>query len=97
MTGKNDAERRRVSDFAEEGVSDSDIRLFLAELDGAIPEVQRFPKGSTVARILAEAGVFPSIGQAKANGHDRPVPPGLTILRIGKNKREIAILSRIDD
>ena len=46
----------------------------------------------TMANIAVEMGLFPSVGQARKNGWDKPIPHGLTSLhRLGKMKKSLHI------
>jgi hypothetical protein len=47
-----------------------------------------------MAHILHEAGIFPSVSQARKNGWNKPIPEGFTMLTIGKKakRKDIFIL-----
>lgn len=38
----------------------------------------------TMAHIMAKIGFFKSVGDARKNGWDKPIPPGFTSLTVGK-------------
>jgi hypothetical protein len=41
-----------------------------------------------MAHILFEAGIFPSVSQARKNGWNKPIPEGFTILTVGKKAKK---------
>lgn len=47
---------------------------------------------STMAHLLAQLGLFPSVGQAKKNGWDTEIPYGFTDIVVGKLKTRVTIL-----
>ena len=55
--------------------------------EGPLPPVRRIASadfvGKTMAHVMAEVGFFPSVGQARKNGWDRPVETGR--FKVGKN------------
>lgn len=52
----------------------------------------------TMAHIAVEMGLFPSVGQARKNGWDGPIPHGLTEQRrIGKMKKCMHIHNPSDE
>jgi len=52
----------------------------------------------TMAHIAVEMELFPSIGQAKKNGWDKPIPQGFTEQRrIGKMKKSMFIHNPSDN
>ena len=42
----------------------------------------------TMAHVIHATGLFPSIGQARKNGWNNPIPEGFTILTVGKKARK---------
>jgi hypothetical protein len=51
-----------------------------------------------MANIAVEIGLFPSVGQAKKNGWDKPIPHGLTSMsRLGKMKKSLHIWNPSDN
>jgi hypothetical protein len=42
----------------------------------------------SMANILAAAGIFKSVSQARKQGEHKPIPEGFTILERGKNQRK---------
>ena len=49
-------------------------------------------RDETMLDILVGAGIFPSKGQARKNGHKAEIPDGITEIIIGKRKTRIYIL-----
>jgi len=47
----------------------------------------------TMANIVCEAKIFPSLSQARKNGYDKKIPDGFTDIKIGKLKHRIVILN----
>ena len=47
--------------------------------------------GWLMAHLLKEAGIFPSVNEARKNGWNKPIPEGFTDLFIGKRKIRITI------
>lgn len=45
----------------------------------------------TMAHIMKEAGIFPSVSQARKNGWDKPIPNGFNIFTVGKKRKEIFV------
>lgn len=44
-----------------------------------------------MAHVMHQAGIFPSISQARKNGWNKPIPEGFNHFVVGKLKREIFI------
>ena len=54
--------------------------------------LEQLPEGmTTMAQLLAHIGKFKSIGEAKKNGWDKPIPTGWNEFNIGKGKNRIDI------
>jgi hypothetical protein len=52
----------------------------------------------TMANIAVEMGLFPSVGQAKKNGWDKPIPEGFTEKnKLGKMKKSLFIHNPCDE
>lgn len=49
----------------------------------------------SMAHVMAQIGLFPSVSQARKNGWNKPIPDGFTDFRSGKNKVRITILKEI--
>jgi hypothetical protein len=48
-----------------------------------------------LAHIMHLAGVFPSVGIARKNGWNKPIPEGFSEFTVGKNKKKVWILNEI--
>ena len=48
-----------------------------------------FPDNAMLAHVMKKAGLFPSVGQAKKNGWDKPIEKGSWT--VGKNKTKVVI------
>lgn len=81
-------------DFVLKNTSENDRGLFLGPIssDQDIVEVDSFDS-MLMAHLVAQAGIFPSVGQARKNGWNKPVPKGFTTLIIGKGKSKVTILN----
>jgi hypothetical protein len=55
--------------------------------------VHAFRPCASMAHLMVLAGVFASAGEAKRNGWAKPVPPGFTLLTVGKRRLEITIIN----
>ncbi len=86
-------------DFIKSGTDEKDIDLFL---NSNIPELnnvdqdRRFFENSEnllLAHFVAQAGIFPSVTQARKNGWNKEVPKGFSQFVIGKMKSMITILN----
>jgi hypothetical protein len=52
----------------------------------------------TMANIAVEMGLFPSVGQAKKNGWDNPIPEGFTTKnKLGKMRKSLNIHNPCDE
>jgi len=78
--------------FVSDNVSDVDKELFFGPLDGT-EEFIVLQTNWIMANVMHAAGLFPSAGQARKNGWNKPIPDGWTDLIKGKLKREITILN----
>jgi len=80
--------------FITPNVSDEDLELFF----GPDPKSEEFvviEDHWTMANILVNANIFPSISQARKCGENKPIPPGFTIITRGKkkNRKELVIFN----
>ena len=50
-----------------------------------------------MAHVMHAAGVFPSVGIARKNGWNKPIPEGFSEFTVGKTKKKIWILNEIKD
>ena len=79
--------------FVAPEISGDDRSLFLGPFeacDGPFIEIE--PQW-TMAHIMTGAGVFPSVGQARKNGWDKPIPAGYSEHTVGKRRVRIFILT----
>jgi len=61
-------------------------------------EFQYFTDGEkTLAHLMHRAGLFPSIGQARNNGWNKPIPLGFSQFFVGKKKFGVFILNQHPD
>lgn len=79
--------------FIHKDLPDSDRDLFF----GPLTENDKFivfDDGVIMAHLIAQIGLFTSIGQARKNGWDKPIPIGYTDLIVGKKKIYVTILNK---
>ena len=78
--------------FLHPKVSDKDIELF-----GFTDAPNCFHKEdvSIIAHVMHMAGIFPSVGIARKNGWDKPIPPNMSEFTVGKAKKKVWILNEI--
>lgn len=50
-----------------------------------------------MAHIMHNAGIFPSVGIARKNGWNKPIPDGFSEFTVGKKKKKVWILNEIKD
>lgn len=81
--------------FISEDVGNTDKDLFFGPLDGTEQWII-VQHGWTMANIAVEAGIFPSLSQARKNGMGDSIPLGWSTLAKGKakNRKEIFILHK---
>jgi hypothetical protein len=46
-----------------------------------------------LAHVMFAAGLFQSVGEARRNGWDRPIPAGFAEFKVGKHRKSVAILN----
>lgn len=71
-----------------------DIHLFLGPIEA--DQEQSFFESKetlTLAHFMAEAGIFPSVSQARKNGWNKEVPKGFNQFIVGKKRSMITILN----
>jgi hypothetical protein len=49
-----------------------------------------------MAHIMWRSGIFKSIGEARKNGWNKPIPPGFTDLTVTKHKVRICIMNKFE-
>jgi len=42
-----------------------------------------------MAHLMNQAGIFPSVSQARKNGWNKPIPEGFNIFTVGKKRKQI--------
>jgi len=50
-----------------------------------------------LAHVMHAAGLFPSVSEARRNGWDKPIPPGLSDFTVGRGKKKVWILNDFND
>lgn len=88
---------RTEFNFIGENVSDADAELFMGPFDKTDGPVIRFPESWSMSHIMHAAGIFKSVGEAKRNGWDKPIPNGFQHLVVSKRKVSIFVLSTLED
>ncbi len=68
---------------------EKDRDLFFGPLDGE--EFINIEEKDIMAHLMAKAGIFNSVSDARRNGWDKPIPSGFSDLRVGKKKTRITI------
>ncbi len=65
--------------------------------DGSPPggyKFETFDDSAIMAHLVAKAGAFKSVGDARRNGWDKPIPEGYSDHTIGKRKIQVNILNK---
>lgn len=71
--------------FIEKNTSKNDLELFFGSDETFIIIQDHW----TMANIMKEAGIFPSVTQARKNGWNKPIPEGFQEFIVGKKKKKI--------
>ena len=50
-----------------------------------------------MAHVMHMAGIFPSVGIARKNGWNKPIPEGFSEFTVGKSRKKVWILNEIKD
>ena len=80
--------------FIKLGTKESDLDLFFGPLPKKPSDVTEDDTFHIIedhwimAHILHKAGTFPSVGQARKNGWNKPIPEGFTFITVGKKARK---------
>jgi hypothetical protein len=79
--------------FVANNISDQDKDLFFGPIDFEDTFIIIEPHW-IMAHILHQAGIFPSVSQARKQGWNKPIPEGFTMLTVGKRakKKDLFIL-----
>ena len=80
--------------FLHPKVSDKDIELF-GFTDA--PNCFHIEDVWIMAHVMHMAGVFPSVGIARKQGWNKPIPEGFSEFTVGKSKKKVWILNEIKD
>lgn len=80
-------------DFIKEGTSKKDIDLFLGPVNENQEQVFISFENKMLAHLMKEAGIFPSVSEARRNGWNKPIPSGFSHFVVGKKRSSIAILN----
>jgi hypothetical protein len=80
--------------FISKKTSPMDLILFFDPLEGDTFEL--IEDNWNMANIMAKAGVFPSISQARKNRWNIPIPKGFSEYTVGKKKIQITILNKVN-
>ena len=79
--------------FVSKNITTNDFELFFGD-DEIATTIQNH---WIMAHVMAEAGIFSSVGQARKNGWNKPIPDGFSEHIIGKKKTQVTILNKKDD
>ena len=80
------------ANFLSPKVSDKDRDLF-----GFDDENIMIGDHWLLAHVMHRAGVFSSVGIARKNGWNKPIPDGFSEFTVGKAKKKVWILNEIKD
>ena len=80
------------ANFLSPKVSDKDRGLFGFDDENIMIEDHWL-----LAHVMHMAGVFPSVGIARKNGWNKPIPDGFSEFTVGKAKKKVWILNEIKD
>jgi len=72
--------------FIGKNTKESDKELFFGPLEDDTFII--IEEHWIMAHILFEAGIFPSISQARKNGWNKPIPEGFNIITVGKKAKK---------
>lgn len=75
--------------FISENHQPHDIPDLFGDLNGVVSgdeEFEVFPLTETMAHLTVRLGIFPSLSQARKNGHGGEIPWGFNEFRVGKKK-----------
>ena len=84
--------------FHSPKLSQEDLLLFLGPFeptDGDFIPIED-DNMSLMAHLLAKIGLFKSVGEAKKNGWNIPIPVGYSEYTVGKRKTKLFILTSFD-
>ena len=78
--------------FIHKETKESDLESFGFDDENVLLE-----DGWMMAHVMHRAGIFPSVGQARKNGWDKPIPEGMSHFVVGKRKLNVWILNLWED
>jgi hypothetical protein len=81
--------------FISSNALETDKDLFFGPLEETDKFIVIQPEW-IMAHLVAGAGIFKSVGDAKRNGWNKPIPNGWSSFTIGKLKHKLFILNAID-
>lgn len=84
--------RRDEFNFVSADLSEEDIGTIMGPLEPEDGPFVTIAETWTMAHIMHAAGIFPSVGQARRNGWDRPVPTGFSEFTVTKRRMKIFIM-----
>jgi hypothetical protein len=71
--------------FIKPNTTESDKELFFGPLENETFTI--IEDHWNMAHIIHKSGLFPSVGQARKNGWNKPIPDGFTLLTVGKKAK----------
>lgn len=83
---------RPTFNFIHPDLPESDRELFFGPL-GDDEEFILIEDGWLMAHIMHRVGIFPSVGQARKQGWDKPISEGFTMMTPTKRKIPVTILN----
>jgi hypothetical protein len=86
----------REFNFVGPAVHDADIVLFMGPMSTDDGPFLRMPAEWSLAHVMHHVGIFPSVGQARKNGWNKPIEPGFSHFVVTKRKIDVFILTRFE-
>ena len=80
--------------FIHPNMSDKDIESF-GFMDA--PNCFHIEDNWIMAHVMHMVGIFPSVGIARKNGWNIPIPEGFSEFTVGKNRKKVWILNEFND
>lgn len=78
---------RQITFFSPKNTRPTDLVTLGCDQDELIEIEEHW----TMAHIMHQVGIFPSVGQARKNNWDKPIPDGFWMKNVGKLKHEVCI------
>jgi hypothetical protein len=79
--------RREITFISKTNVRPTDLATLGCD-QGEIVEIEDH---WNMSHIMHSVGIFPSVGQARKNGWNKPIPDGFWMKEVGKLKHEVCI------